>query len=191
MKNNTRKALIVLITVAMLLLTAAGTTLAYLMDRTDPVNNIFAPAQVSCAVVENGREYTDNVVNISEKSNVTVKNTGTVSAYIRAAVLVTWKSEGGVVYAAAPEAGDYTLQIGTGDWTGQDGFYWYGDDVAPGSATSALITSAKQLREGPVGADGTQYYLSAEIVVEAIQAEGMGADTAQAAWAAAQTAKEG
>lgn len=191
MKNNTRKALVVLITIAILLLTAAGTTLAYLQDRTDPVNNVFVPAQVSCSVVENGREYTDNVVNISEKSNVTVKNTGTVSAYIRAAVLVTWKSESGVVYAAVPEAGDYTLQIGTGDWTEQDGFYWYRDDVAPGSATSALITSAKQLREGPVGPDGTQYYLSVEIVAEAIQVEGMGADTAQAAWAAAKTAKEG
>lgn len=191
MNNNTRKVLIVLITVALLLLTVAGTTLAYLLDHTDTLKNIFTPGQISCSVVENGQEYTSNVVNVSEKSNVTVKNTGTVSAYIRAAVLVTWKSEGGVVYAATPATGDYTLQIGTGDWTEKDGFYYYKTAVAPGSVTSQLITSAKQLNQSPVGSDGTRYYLSVEIVAEAIQAEGMGAGTAQDAWTIAQTAKEG
>ena len=53
--------------------------------------------------------------------------------------------------------------------------------------TDILINSATQTVTGPVGTDGTQYYLSIEIVASAIQAEGMGATSAQEAWVKAKS----
>ena len=188
MKKIPSRAMGIGIAVALLLLVVAGPTLAYLLAQSGPVENIFQPAQVTCAVVENGREYTSNMVNVSSKADVTVKNTGNVSAYIRAVVLVTWKSADGIVYGTVPQAGadkDYTIQFNTEDWTKQGSFYYYNDDVPAGGLTEILIESADQHRPGPVGSDGTQYYLSVEILAEAIQAEGMGADSAPEAWAAA------
>ena len=67
-----KKTLTALVSVALLLLVGSGSTLAYLFTNTDSVKNTFTPAQVSCAVVENGQAYTSNTVNITNnnKSNV-------------------------------------------------------------------------------------------------------------------------
>lgn len=184
--NISKKALMTLVSVALLLLVASGSTLAYLAMGSGTVKNTFLPSQVSCSVVEEGTEYTGNTVDVSSKSNVTIKNTSDIDAYIRASILVTWKSEDGVVYAAKPQEGngkDYTMQINTANWdSGNDGFYYYSSKVATGQQTSALILSADQISDGPVGADNTQYDLSIEILAEAIQADGMNADNAQEAW---------
>lgn len=177
-----KKTLTALVSVALLLLVGSGSTLAYLFTNTDSVKNTFTPAQVSCAVVENNEEYTANAVNVESKSNVTIKNTSNVPAYIRAAIIVTWKSTDGKVYAAKPvNDKDYTLNIGE-SWTQKGNFYYYDSVVAVGGSTSALITSAAKTAnaEPPAG-----YNLSVEIVAEAIQAEGMGATSAQGAWAKA------
>ena len=176
-----KRTLITLICGALLLLAATGTTLAYLKDNTATLRNVFQPGKVSCAVVENGQVYPANTVNVSSKSDVTVKNTGNVPAFIRATIVVTWKSTGGTVYAAKPVAGeDYTLELNTAAWTkGTDGFYYCQSGVEPNAETARLIKSANQLRSGPEG-----YTLSIEILAEAIQKEAL-ADSAQGAWAEA------
>ena len=187
MSMVSKKARIALIAVALLLINLVGSSVAYMLDKTSKVSNTFEPAEVSCAVVENGNEYTAHTVNVSSKSNVSIKNTGNVPAYIRAAILVTWKSENGTVYAMKPEMGtekDYTLQLNYNDWFEEGGFYYYKSAVSVDSLTSNLITSATQIKEGPVGLNNTQYYLSIEILSEAIQADGMGVDSVQQAWAA-------
>ena len=188
MKKFSSKATVLFVAAALLLLTAAGSTLAYLVDDSTTITNTFIPTKVACAVVENGQAYTASAVSVASKSDVTIQNTGTIPAYIRASILVSWKSADGIVYAAKPREGathDYTLRINTDDWTKQGGYYYHNSDVSPDLFTEVLIESVQQYSDGPVGADGTQYYLSVEIVAEAIQADGMGAATAQAAWAAA------
>ena len=187
MNAFSKKTLITLVSVVLLLLVGTGSTLAYLFTNTDSVENTFTPAQVSCAVVENSQEYPANTVSITnnKKSNVTIKNTSNVPAYIRAAIVVTWKKADGTVYAVKPKSTEeYELEIG-GDWTQDGGFYYYNSNVAADDFTSALITSAQQKGNAPDG-----YYLSIEILAEAIQAEGWGddVDTAQEAWAAAKGA---
>ena len=182
MKKFPRKAMILSIAVALLLLAAAGSTLAYLVDNSGTITNTFTPSEVTCAVVENGQAYTSNAVSVASKSGVTIQNTGNIPAYIRAAILVTWKSAGGTVYAAKPLGTDYTLDINTDDWTLENGYYYYNTPVSPNLFTEELIRSATQVNDGPIGSDGTQYYLSIEIVAEAIQADGMGADSATDAW---------
>ena len=57
---------------------SVGGAYAYLKANTDVLSNEFVPAKVTCAVEE---EFADGV-----KSNVKVRNTGNVDAYIRATV---------------------------------------------------------------------------------------------------------
>lgn len=195
MKKNYKKKTLLTMSVALLLSVAVGITLAYVFTNTNSVENTFKPSKVSCAVVENDSaiEYPGNVVHTgTTKKNVKIKNTGDTDAYIRVAVVVNWMSEDGTkVWATKPVAGedkDYTIsyKLSNGWIDGGDGYYYYTQPVDPGDMTNILITSATQIATGPKGTDGTQYYLSIEIVASAIQSSGMGANSAQEAWAKAQ-----
>lgn len=199
MRKYINKKSILITSVALLLLVAVGTSLAYVFTKTDPVENKFDPSKVSCAVVEvvekgDSSENTANVVQTGKsKTNVQIKNTGDTDAYIRAAVVVNWMNEDGTrAWATKPVQGaDYSISYNLNDngWVdGGDGYYYYTQPVARDQLTDILITGATQLTaKGPVGTDNTQYYLSIEIVASAIQADGMGAASAKDAWAKAKT----
>ena len=188
MKLFTNKKLVIITATVLLLAVAVGTTLAFVFTKTAPVENTFTPSNVACAVVENDpkTENTGNIVYTGDvKTDVKIKNTGDTDAFIRVAVVVTWKNTEGNVYALKPaEGADYTmtLDLANGWVKGADGYYYYKDAVNPNALTNVLITNATQSVTGPVGTDGTQYYLSIEIVASAIQANGMGATSAQDAW---------
>ena len=194
MKKFINKKFIVVTALALLLFVTVGSTLAYIFTKTEPVENKFDPSKCSCAVVENGNDpVSSGYVPVSSKTNVQIKNTGDTDAYIRVAVVVNWMSADGTrVWATKPVQGaDYSISYNLNDngWVdGGDGYYYYTQPVARDQLTDILITGAKQLPDkGPVGTDNTQYYLSIEIVASAIQADGMGAASAQDAWAKAKT----
>ena len=208
MKKFINKKFMVITAVALLLFVTVGSTLAYIFTKAEPVENTFNPSKVACAVVENNKadKNSANIVETgSTKTDVKIKNTGNTDAYIRVAVVVNWMSEDGTkVWAQKPvectcdgehqttnTACEYSITYATGpDWVdGGDGYYYYTQPVAKGALTDILITNATQLvAKGPVGTDNTQYYLSIEIVASAIQSSGMGATSAQDAWAKAKTA---
>lgn len=174
MKKYINKKSIIIASVMLLLLATVGTTLAYIFTETKPVENTFNPSKVSCAVVENnGTPVTGSVTDTGNvKENVQIKNTGDTDAYIRVAVVVNWASaDGSCVWAQKPADDDYTItyNLSNGWFNGGDGFYYYSKAVSPGESTSVLIDEAKQLLAAPKGTDGTQYYLSIEIVASAIQ----------------------
>ena len=189
MKKYINRKSILITSVALLLLVAVGTTLAYVITKTDPVENKFDPSKVSCAVVEvvekgDSSENTANVVQTGKsKTNVQIKNTGDTDAYIRAAVVVNWMNEDGTrAWATKPVQGaDYSISynLSNGWIDGGDGYYYYTQPVDPGDMTNILITSATQNATGPKGTDGTQYYLSIEIVASAIQAKPTSVVTSQ------------
>ena len=193
MKKFSNKKFIVITAVALLLFVTVGSTLAYIFTNTNPVENEFTPSKVACAVVENGGDPVSGAVQNTgtEKTNVQIKNTGDTDAYIRVAVVANWMSADGTkVWAQKLEDNDYQISYNLGDngWIdGGDGYYYYTKPVKPGKMTDILINSATQTVTGPVGTDGTQYYLSIEIVASAIQAEGMGATSAQEAWGKAKS----
>lgn len=172
-RANRRKATVLLTTLVLLLTCLVGTTVAYLIMKTNQVTNTFQPASVTCEVNES---FENNV-----KSDVTIKNTGTTEAYIRAAIVVTWKdAENGNVYGRKPVAGtDYEITLNMDDWIkGNDGYYYYKNPVAPGNSTSALIDRCSPVAsKTPAG-----YGLNVEILGSAIQAKGMNATSAQDAW---------
>lgn len=179
MRKILSKKSIFVISLVLLFAVAAGGSLAYVFTRTDPVENRFAPAGVSCAVVENNGEPVTNAVTDTgnTKEKVKIKNTGDAEAYIRAAVVVNWMNADGTrAWAVSPKDTEYTIiyNLSEGGWfDGGDGFYYYSAPVAPGALTGELIGSAS-LKSGvtaPTGTDGTQYYLSVEIVASAIQSK--------------------
>ena len=177
MKRYINKKSIIITSVILLLLVSVGTTLAYVFTETEPVENIFIPSRVSCEVVENGNEpVSGSLVNISDsKNNVQIQNTGDTDAYIRVAVVVNWASaDGSCVWAQKPADDDYTItyNLGNGWVKGSDDYWYYTKSVPPtegNNLTDILIEKATQNKEGPKGTDGTQYYLSIEIVASAIQ----------------------
>ena len=159
-RNNKRKSRVLLSSLVIALMFVVGVTTAYLMTNTNSITNTFQPAQVACAVEETFDRTT--------KENVKIKNTGNTEAYIRAAVIVTWKDgENGNVYGSAPVAGeDYEININSGDWfMASDGYYYYKSPVASGGETGVLISSCTAVQgKAPVG-----YGLNVEILCTAIQ----------------------
>lgn len=162
-KRMNKKQLTLLISLILIITVAAGGTLAYLVAKTSPVTNTFTPAEVTCQV----NETFDNKV----KSNVSVENTGDTDAFIRAALVITWKDEDENVAPQTPLAGtDYTISLNTGEgdnWiAGTDGYYYYKNSVAAGDNTDFLINSCE-----PEGAGLSGYTLHVEIIADAVQSE--------------------
>ena len=164
-RSSRRKAAVLLSSLALLITLAVGITAAFLIASDGPITNLFNPSAVSCQVNE---QSFDGMA----KTNVTIANTGDTEAYIRAAIVVSWKDEqGGNVYGAAPVEGkDYTVDLNVADWIkGNDGYYYYKKPVAPkgesGSVTAVLIKSCTVKQDNaPVG-----YGLNVEILGSAIQ----------------------
>ena len=157
-----KRSLVLVVSVLALVLAVAGGTLAWLSANTTPVTNTFTPAHVTCEV---GEKFENNV-----KSDVSIRNTSNIDAYIRAYVVVTWKNAQGNVYGKLPvENTDYTIKYAanTGWENGTDGYYYFTKPVAVKDTTGVLIEKCK-LNEGVTPpADG--YSLSVEIIAEAIQ----------------------
>lgn len=130
---------------------------AYLTSNPDPLVNEFTPAKVSCAVDET---FQDGI-----KSDVRIRNTGNVEAYVRAIVVATFVSDDGKVYATAPKEGvDYIVDWGTMGWVKGSNGYWYSKKpIAPNEQTYPLIETATSVKS-PNG-----YKLSIQIAASAIQ----------------------
>ena len=161
-KSAKRKSFIVLFSLALILLFAVGGTIAYIVTSTNDVKNTFEPAQVACEV----EEQFDGAI----KENVKIRNTGDIDAYIRAAVIITWKDSDGNISAVAPVEGtDYTINYNLGDWLkGSDGYYYFKNPVPDGGLTdTALIDSCEFT--GRENRPGAEYELSVEILADAIQ----------------------
>ena len=147
---------VLLIAIILLISTAVGSTVAFLATKTEPVENAFEYANVSCEVTE---------ACDTDSSIVQVRNTGNISAYIRAAVVANWIDVDGNIAASVPEGYSYDLTCSSGSWAqGKDGFFYYLLPVAPGASTEGnLLTCTVTCPETP------EYTLSVEVLAEAIQ----------------------
>lgn len=149
---------ILLAAVIVLLAGAVGGTWAFLVAQSEPVQNNFTYAHVSCTI----NEKFENGV----KSDVTIKNTGDIPAYIRARIVVTWKDANGKVSAVPVKNTDYTITFNETDWTQRDGYWYCNTAVDATKFTPVLITECKKTGTAPEG-----YNLSVEILADAIQSE--------------------
>ena len=146
---------VVLSIILVLSLATAGATLAFLSTKTEPVENQFVEANVTCLV--------------NRKNDIfNVTNTGNVNAFIRTAIVVNWMDKNGNVRGIAPTDADVDIVLNTTDWAIlDDGYFYYTSPVAPGQDTADLITSITLKTTAPEG-----YSLSVEVIAEAIQADG-------------------
>lgn len=156
------KIITLIVSLALICTAAVGVTVAYITASTDPKENVFTPAEVTCEVIE-------DTFDGSVKKNVKIKNTGDTPAYIRAAIVATWVSaEGNKVSAILPEKDvDYTLTYGDSEkWQlAADGYWYYTEPVSTNSLTDVLISSCAPVEDK--APDG--FVLSVEIVASAIQ----------------------
>lgn len=153
-----KKFITLLVSLLLVLCVTVGGSLAFLIDTTKPVENIFTPSKITTTVVE---ELKDGV-----KESVKIKNTGDTTAFIRAYVIVTWQNEQGEVYGAAPVKGtDYTISdLGSG-WFEADGFYYHKAPVEKGQSTGVMFKEITAVAENfPEG-----YTLHVEIIGSGIQ----------------------
>lgn len=137
-------------------LAATSITLAFLSTKTPDVENRFDEAYVTCRVNRDGDVFD-------------VTNTGNISAFVRAYVVINWMDANGNVRGLAPTNDDVDVLVNTTDWRiMEDGYFYYTRPVASMQNTDDLITAITLLTTPPEG-----YSLSVEVVAEAIQAEGV------------------
>ena len=158
-KPNIRlnRTAVLIMAVLLLLGAAVGSTVAFLIDNTGPVENKFAYASVSCEVKED--------FNGNTKKNVQITNTGSTDAYIRATYVVNWVDKDGKIAASDPAGYSYSLTKNLDSkWIEKDGYFYYTSPVAPGDSTQgSLLTCTVTYPVNP------EYTLSVEILAEAIQ----------------------
>ena len=159
-RKNKKLVLLISVVAILILALTAGTTLAWLKSSSGPVVNTFEPARVTSQV----EEKTDNGI----KSEVKIKNTSNIDAYIRATVVINWVDKQGNVAAQKPVAGkDYTIIFPekTKWFTGPGGYYYFPTPVASKASTDVLIDKCTAVADkAPEG-----YSLSVEIIADAIQ----------------------
>ena len=148
---------ILFMAIIMLIGTVIGSTVAFLITNTGPVENKFAYASVSCEVKEDFQGNT--------KKDVQITNTGSTNAYIRATYVVNWLDAQVNIVASVPDGYSYSLNVNPdGKWTKMGDYYYYLTPVAPRDSTpGSLLTCTVTRPENP------EYRLSVEILATAIQ----------------------
>lgn len=160
----------------MFLLIAAitGTVFAYMFNRTEYKDNHFTPANVSCVV----HEKTDNdsdVSNITQKTSITVENTGNIPAYIRVRLVSYWVKVTGdgnaEVMGKASEIPKISSEkLGIGWIPGENDTYYYKSPVEPGKQTGTLFSST-EVDPGIILAEKDGCLQVIEVFAEAIQSK--------------------
>lgn len=160
-----KKVLLTSLAVLLLGAAAAGTSMAFLVDKTNQLTNTFTPSAVTGEIDEDF----DGTI----KKDVAIKNTGDINAYVRVALVPNWADDAGNI-AAEVEAGDYELILSSGEdskWIqGDDGFYYYREAVLPGATTEILVKSCEPL-VSKTDVSGNKLHFVLHVVASLIQAE--------------------
>ena len=149
MKLN-KRAVVLLVSLVAILTIAVGATLAIVFTGTGTLQNIFAPAKVTCDV-QNGT------------NGAIVKNTGDTAAYIRVAVVANWVADG-KIYIQQPSI---TITPDSGWALGTDGYYYYTQPVAVDDQTPVLKIAPASTT---LTVDGVTYSLKIQVLASAVQA---------------------
>ena len=162
MKGNVLKRTVwVLLAVIVLL---CGTTYALMFRQTNLLENQFDTGRVDCEVheeLDNAGDYTQGVQNAGSKTGITVKNTGTIDAYIRLRFVSCWIDDDGNIVAKASQMPDIFI---TDHWiAGSGNTYYCRQAVAPGAFTAELLDAPIVLETS----DG--YRQVVEVFADAIQ----------------------
>ena len=126
--GRSRRPLLLLASLVLLLALAVGGTVAWLNSSSGPVTNTMTPGKVPITITETFEN--------GFKSEVSVTNTGNIDAYIRVAIVANAVDENGNIIAGT--APSYT--VNETNWQYLDGYYYYKGAVAPNGKTEALFS---------------------------------------------------
>lgn len=164
-----RKTATLLVAIVLLIGVAVGSTVAYLIDKTNEIKNEFEYAKTDVTVTEDFDGTTKQNVKVWNKSNIPV--------YVRATYVVNWVDANGNIVTSVPAGYSIAETENPGDkWIkGADGYFYYPTPVQPGDSTEgSLLTCTVTYPANP------EYTLNVEILATAIQSEPK--DAVDAAW---------
>ena len=159
------KPFLIAFCVCILACAAVSGSLAWLTSTPEQVVNSFTPGVVTIEV--------DEKFDSTTKSDVRIKNTGNVPAYIRVALVPAWVDDEGNI-AAKPASlklnDDCNIAWGKdgsgyeADWfIGSDGFYYCKTVIEPGASTPILIKSCT------VKGEEHEYDFELQVIASAVQ----------------------
>lgn len=150
------RATAMLLATVMLFALAVGGTIAWLIDKDSPLVNTFDPSKVTCEV----QEKFDGKV----KSDVNVKNTGDIDAFIRVKLVTYRTNDAGQHIGGTAEIPDFTPGEG---WVKYGDYYYYTQPVAPNAKPATNLISSITLTDSYTDADGGMQAI--DVMAEAIQ----------------------
>lgn len=177
--GRSRRPLLLLASLVLLLALAVGGTVAWLNSSSGPVTNTMIPGQVPITINETFDGTT--------KSGVSVTNNGNIDAYIRVAIVANAVDENGNIIAG--KAPDYVSSVNTDDWELlEDGYYYYKGAVAPGEKTAALFTDPVTVTNGELNILAESIQVLGGINGKTASVYAWGAVYRDGSWAVAQAA---
>ena len=156
---NVRRLIPAILLLTLALTFVVGTVYAYMFMRTDEKAASFTPAVVSCTVEE--------TFDGTNKSGITVTNTGNVDAYLRVRLVTYWiHGEGENAGKVAAESSPTLSIVPANGWLkGKDNTFYYPNPVAPDKSTPSLFSGSITLEQK----DGLKQVI--DVFAEAIQAD--------------------
>ena len=174
-QNKRRSAAVIAVAAAVAL---ASVAVAFMLRRAEAQSD-FIPAVVTCAVHEkvNGVEVTGSAASGSVKSDITAKNTGNTTVFLRLRLSVCWvDAKGNTTGTPSVPLPKITLRQNWLD--GGNGLYYYALPVEPEQSTTVLC---EPMRMGTsVSPTGAAVYQQITVLAEAVQA--LPGKAAQEAW---------
>ena len=146
------------IATVLLLALAIGGTLAWLSTKDAPIQNTFLPTNVTCKVTESF-DRSNGV-----KSNVNVKNTGTINAFIRVKLVTYRTNDQGQHIGGTASLPEFTLGA---NWVKYGDYYYYTKPVAPDQEPETNLADSMTLTGSYTDADGGKQAI--DVMAEAIQ----------------------
>ena len=157
-KHHFKKIQLLILSLLVVTTVTVGGTVAYLTTNTDPVVNTFEPSHVTCEVTEN--------FNGETKSNVNVKNTSDIDAYIRVKLVTYRVNDAGQHIGGVAEIPNFTPGDG---WVKYGEYYYYTSPVAKDARPATNLIGSINLTDKYADADGGKQVI--EVMAEAIQSE--------------------
>lgn len=174
-QNKRRWAAVIAVAAAV---TLASVAVAFMLRRAE-VQSDFTPAVVTCAVHEkvNGVEVTGSAASGSVKSDITAKNTGNTTVFLRLRLSACWVDGTGKV-TGTPSVPLPKITLRQNWLDGGNGLYYYALPVEPEQSTTVLC---EPMRMGTsVSPTGAAVYQQITVLAEAVQA--LPEKAAQEAW---------
>lgn len=150
-----------LVSLVALVWLVTSTTHAWLVERTTTLENSLLVGKVDNEIIE---EFDQQV-----KKNVTVKNTGNITAFIRVKVIPSWLEPETGVTLGLPAEGTYSLSFNETDWFESAGYWYHRQPVASQGETSVLIYEGQPQANLATAYEGKQFKL--EIMTQSVQSE--------------------